>query len=155
MKFAHAITVFGLALSPALAGPAGAVSVTRADDLSFGAVLAAGGGTVSVPASSAPPTATGGVLLSGAQFPQGGAASFDVANDTASTQTYALSLQSQPSDLGSAGLALSNFVLSQTSVMLAPGQSQRIYVGATLTLAGGPSAAGPYTAGVALTLLAQ
>jgi hypothetical protein len=157
MKIDDSTICFALAvvLALVLASQARAVTVTKGDDLAFGAVLSGASGTVTVPASNGPPVATGGVLLGGAQFPHGGAASFDVTNDTASPATYALSLQASPSDLGSAGLALSNFALSQNSVTLGPGASQRIYVGAQLTLSGALLSSGPHAATVPLTLLAQ
>ena len=157
MKIDRSTIVLGISIVLGLmvAGPAQAVTVTKADDLSFGAVLAGVGGTVTVPASAGQPFDTNGVLLDGGQFPQGGAASFDVTNDTAGTETYALSLQAQPSDLGSASLGLSSYVLSESSIELGPGQSRRIYVGATLTLSGALQSPGQHSATVPLTLLAQ
>jgi len=151
MKLAKALAPAAL-LALAFAAPARAVTVTKVDDLAFGAVLSGMGGSVSVPSSTGVASDTG-VRLRGSQFPQPGAASFDVLNDTASAQTYTLTLQSSPTDLD--GIALSIAAPSQGSVTLNPGQSARIYVGGTLSLSGALVASGAHAATVPLTLLAQ
>lgn len=137
--------------------PAFGQTMTAVQDLSFGAFVAGAGGTVTISPQS---SRTGGgdvTLMTGGQFAQGSAASFDVSGT--SNATYQITLPSDGSVTltGSQGgsMSLSAFTSSPSgSGQLNLLGTQTLYVGATLTV-GSNQAPGSYSGSFSVTAVFQ
>lgn len=134
-----------------------AQTVTPTQDLSFGAFAAGTGGTVTISPQSAR-TATGDVtLMTGGQFSQGSAASFDVSGTANATYQITLPADGTITLSGSNGgsMSVSSFVSSPSGEgQLSSVGTQTLYVGATLGV-GSNQAPGTYSGSFNVTLVFQ
>lgn len=133
--------------------PAFGQTMTAVQDLSFGAFVAGTGGTVIVSPQGAR-TGTGDVvLMTGGQFSQGAAASFDLTGSTNATYQIILPSDGSVTLSGSQGgsMSLDGFTSSPSgSGQLNPQGGQTLYVGATISV-GSNQAAGSYSGSFSVT----
>lgn len=128
-------------------GSASAQTLTKTQDLSFGAFAAGAGGTVTISPHSVR-SATGDVtLMTGGQFSQGSAATFDVFGTPNASYQIMLPTDGQVTLTGSQGGSMS--VSTFTSSPSAQGQlgllgTQTLAVGAKISV-GGNQATGSYS----------
>lgn len=134
-----------------------AQTATPTQNLSFGAFAAGAGGSVTVSPQSTR-TATGDVILmTGGQFSQGGAASFDLTGSPNATYQITLPADGQVTLTGSQGgsMTLSSFTSSPSGQgQLSSVGTQTLYVGATIAI-GSNQAPGTYSGTINVTVVFQ
>jgi hypothetical protein len=135
-------------------GPAAAQTLTRTQDLSFGAFAAGTGGTVTITPQGAR-TATGDVALIGNS--QGSPAAFDASGSANATYQITLPADGTVTLTGSNGgsMSLSSFASSPSSQgQLSSAGTQTLQVGATLGV-GSNQAPGTYSGSFNVTVVFQ
>lgn len=140
-----------------LAGPAQGQTLVTTQDLLFGAFVAGTGGTVTI-APQGIRTASGDVtLMTGGQFSQGNAASFDLTGSPNATYQISLPADNEVTLTGSqsGSMSLTSFSSSPSGEgQLSPAGSQTLYVGATLVV-GNSQAPGSYSGSFTVTAVFQ
>lgn len=140
-----------------LAGPAVGQTIVKTQDLSFGAFVAGTGGTVTI-SPQGMRTAGGNVtLMTGGQFSQGNAASFDMTGSPNATYQITLPANNSVTLTRSQGgsMSLTSFASSPSgSGQLSSAGNQTLYVGATLAV-GNNQAPGSYSGSFAVTAVFQ